>query len=104
MELENQRLRAALAMSDQPCAYCSLPADKWAECAHGFPGCGRGDDAMGCPYLGHAMAYATLLQELDEISAQLDHVRTLIGNARGQDARTFPAPRTAPEPDDGADF
>ena len=52
---ENTRLRAALAHSDQPCVYCSLPADKWAECSRGFPGCPRGDDACGCPELGAAM-------------------------------------------------
>ncbi len=54
-EAENTRLRAALALSDRPCTYCTLPADKWAECAHGFPGCDRADDAMGCPELGARM-------------------------------------------------
>lgn len=55
VEGENTRLRAALALSDQPCAYCSLPADEWAKCKHGWPNCGRGDDAMGCPHLGAAL-------------------------------------------------
>lgn len=54
-QAENTRLRAALALSDQPCAYCSLPADEWAKCESGFPGCARGDDAMGCPELGARM-------------------------------------------------
>jgi hypothetical protein len=58
---ENTRLRAALANSDQPCAYCSLPAEEWAECQSGFPGCARGDDAMGCPELGAAMEREALL-------------------------------------------
>lgn len=49
---ENSRLRAALAMSDQPCAYCTLPADEVAKCASGFPGCARADDMVGCPELG----------------------------------------------------
>lgn len=52
---ENTRLRAALAMSERPCAYCSLPADEWAKCASGFPGCARADDANGCPELGASM-------------------------------------------------
>lgn len=52
---ENDRLRAALAQSDQPCAYCSLPADEWEKCESGFPGCARADDAMGCPELGASL-------------------------------------------------
>lgn len=55
VEAENERLRAALAHSDQPCAYCSLPADEWSKCKSGFPGCGRADDAMGCPELGASL-------------------------------------------------
>jgi len=54
IESENTRLRAALAHSDQPCSYCSLPADEIAKCKSGFPGCGRADDMMGCPHLGAA--------------------------------------------------
>ena len=53
--IENTRLRAALAHSDQPCVYCSLPADELAKCKSGFPGCGRADDALGCPELGASM-------------------------------------------------
>lgn len=52
LEAEITRLRAALAMSEGPCIYCSLPRERWAECSHGFPGCSRGDDAVGCPELG----------------------------------------------------
>lgn len=64
---ENDRLRAALAQSDQPCAYCTLPAEEWAKCTSGFPGCSRADDAMGCPELGaslKAVAAETSLAEL----------------------------------------
>lgn len=49
---ENTRLRAALAQSSSACVYCSLPAEQWNQCEFGFPGCGRSDDAMGCPELG----------------------------------------------------
>lgn len=62
---ENTRLRAALARSDQPCAYCSLPADEWNKCADGFPGCGRADDALGCPELGAAMERDDLQKAFD---------------------------------------
>lgn len=49
---ENARLRAALAQSELPCVYCSLPREEWAKCSSGFPGCDRADDAVGCPELG----------------------------------------------------
>lgn len=71
MIAENTRLRAALAQSDQPCAYCSLPADEWAKCANGFPGCSRGDDAMGCPHLGAGMESEQLRADLAEAHAAL---------------------------------
>jgi hypothetical protein len=61
---ENTRLRAALANSELPCAYCTLPAEKWGECQHGFPGCARGDDALGCPHFGAEMKYRELIGEL----------------------------------------
>ncbi len=67
-EAENTLLRAALAHSDQPCAYCSLPADELAKCTSGFPGCGRADDALGCPELGARM-------RVDELEAKLAMVR-----------------------------
>lgn len=60
---ENERLRAALAMSELPCVYCTLPAERMAECANGFPGCARADDAVGCPNLGAAI-------ELDRLKAE----------------------------------
>lgn len=54
-EAENTRLRAALANSELPCVYCTLPKDEWSKCPYGFPGCGRANDAMGCPELGARM-------------------------------------------------
>jgi len=41
---ENTRLRAALAQSDRPCVYCTLPKDEWSKCASGFPGCGSKEE------------------------------------------------------------
>lgn len=71
LRAENERLRAALAHSDQPCAYCSLPADEWNKCVSGFPGCGRADDAMGCPHLGDGMATVFLAAVNAELLAAL---------------------------------
>lgn len=93
-EAENTRLRAALAQSDQPCAYCSLPADEWAKCASGFPGCDRADDAMGCPELGAALerdtlrarvkaleeALLSLTNNADGMSFREDAIRNIVGN------------------------
>lgn len=68
---ENDRLRAALAQSDQPCAYCSLPAEQWAKCAAGFPGCSRADDAMGCPELGAAIERDALRARVETLEGVL---------------------------------
>jgi transposase-like protein len=54
-EAENNNLRAALAHSELPCAYCSLPVEDWGKCKSGFPGCARADDASGCPHLGDGL-------------------------------------------------
>lgn len=62
---ENTRLRAALAMSDQPCAYCILPADEIAKCESGFPGCARADDMSGCPELGARLERDELQREIE---------------------------------------
>ena len=64
VQAENVRLRAALAQSDQPCAYCSLPRDEWTKCPVGFPGCARSDDAMGCPELGARLRAEQLEAEI----------------------------------------
>ena len=71
-DAEIERLRAALAQSDQPCAYCSLPAEEWAKCQHGFPGCARADDAMGCPHLGASL-------EVERLNAQVAVLREALG-------------------------
>ena len=41
---ENDTLRGIVATSALDCVYCGLPASRMAECASGFPGCGRADD------------------------------------------------------------
>ena len=46
---ENAELRFQLANSPLPCVYCKLPADDMAQCARGFPGCGRADDLLNAP-------------------------------------------------------
>ena len=71
VQAENVRLRAALAQSDQPCAYCSLPRDEWTKCPVGFPGCARGDDAMGCPELGARL-------EVEQLEAEIVRLRAAI--------------------------
>lgn len=76
---ENERLRAALAFSDQPCAYCSLPADEWAKCQHGWPGCSRSDDAAGCPELGAMMELEAVRDERDRQRAV---IAELVGSVR----------------------
>jgi hypothetical protein len=81
---ENTRLRAALAMSERPCTYCSLPANEWAKCADGFPGCARADDANGCPELGASMTSEVLRTAIQSA------VRTLLDAVEG------PAPTTEP--------
>lgn len=55
LEAECTRLRAALAVSKDPCRYCQLPAEDMAKCAAGFPGCDRADDIAGCPEFGGMM-------------------------------------------------
>lgn len=82
---ENTYLRAALAHSDQPCAYCTLPAERWGECRSGFPGCARGDDAVGCPHFGAELKYMELVGELrphiDAINtAEEDRAKWAVGH------------------------
>lgn len=86
LEADNIRLRAALAMSKSPCAYCSLPAEEWSKCVNGFPGCDRADDAMGCPHLGAAMETSALEAEcarLREDAARLDWMAEYAQNSDG---------------------
>lgn len=66
LEAEVIALRAALAMSDQPCVYCSLPASEMNRCELGFPGCDRADDALGCPHLGASLRVQFLEKALEQ--------------------------------------
>ena len=68
---ENTRLRAALASSKDPCAYCQLPKDEMSKCRSGFPGCARADDLMGCPELGAALEVDRLERELASVTKGL---------------------------------
>ena len=52
---ENDYLRALCGNSDKACVYCGLGAEEQGRCAHGFPGCARGDDQMLCREVGAAM-------------------------------------------------
>jgi hypothetical protein len=67
-ETENIRLRAALAMSKDPCVYCQYPLEEMAKCPSGFPGCARADDMMGCPEMGAAATLHTLRGDLKQIT------------------------------------
>lgn len=79
LKAENTRIRAALAVSKDPCIYCSLPAEDWAKCQHGFPGCDRGDDAMGCQELGASLA-------LKDAEAQRDAAEAARSAAEAREA------------------
>jgi len=81
VKAENTRLRAALANSDQPCAYCTLPHDEWNKCASGFPGCARADDAIGCPELGASMENNTLRARVDELEDKIDGLESDLSSA-----------------------
>lgn len=82
VEAENMRLRAALAQSERPCVYCSLPADEWAKCQSGFPGCARADDAMGCPELGARMECDEFMERARLAEAQAEGMRAVVDAAR----------------------
>ena len=75
VQAENVRLRAALAQSELPCVYCSLPRDEWTKCPVGFPGCARGDDAVGCPELGARGKVEELEAEIVRLRAGIKAVR-----------------------------
>lgn len=74
LQAENTRLRAALAVSRDPCVYCSLPAERMAACPKGFPGCGRADDLMGCPELGASLELQRVAAERDRLREALVHL------------------------------
>jgi hypothetical protein len=79
LRAENARLRAALAHSKDPCTYCALPADKFAECAHGFPGCGRADDMTGCPEFGATLAIHEIKDHLMVLARTHTNEDDLVG-------------------------
>lgn len=67
LEAENAHLRAALAMSKDPCLYCQLSKDDMAKCKSGFPGCARADDMMGCPEFGASLNAMQLEAEVNRL-------------------------------------
>ncbi|WP_232629107.1 hypothetical protein [Methylobacterium sp. Leaf118] len=79
---ENTILRASLANSSSPCAYCKLPREEWSKCASGFPGCDRADDAMLCPHVGAELETADRLAAaetaLDALSAEVEALRARV--------------------------
>lgn len=75
---ENLRLRAALANSDSPCVYCSLPAADFAKCKSGFPGCARADDMTGCPEFGAALELHYRDEQLAERDATIRDLQAKI--------------------------
>jgi len=75
-EATEARLRAALAVSKDPCVYCSLPAEEFAKCSRGFPGCARADDEMGCPELGALMTLHGAEAENASLKARLTEAET----------------------------
>lgn len=76
LETVNNQLRATLGNGNAPCVYCSLPREKWGECASGFPGCGRADDAMLCPHVGAELASQEKIETLtSQINALQEQIR-----------------------------
>ena len=78
---ENIRIRAALAQSPGACAYCQLPKERWAECRSGFPGCGRLDDAQGCPEFGASMERDEIQKELTAAQAEIERLKGVMRDA-----------------------
>lgn len=81
-EAENTRLRAALANSELPCVYCTLPKDEWSKCPDGFPGCGRADDAMGCPELGARMEAEEWRERAEAAEAKVARLHEALADLR----------------------
>jgi hypothetical protein len=76
LEKENNFLRASTANNGGPCLYCALPKEKWGECAAGFPGCSRGDDAMLCPNVGAELESMEKIAELEKDAARYRFLST----------------------------
>lgn len=83
LRAENDRLRAKLGNSPEPCAYCALPADKLLDCHMGFPGCPRADDMMLCGHFGAAMEAAGLRADLDAERRKVEALRSASVDSRG---------------------
>lgn len=77
LRAENDKLRAKLGNSPEPCAYCGIPADKLLDCQHGFPGCPRADDMVLCGHFGAAMDAAGLRADLDAERRKVEVLRDL---------------------------
>jgi len=75
---ENDHLRASLANSGSPCAYCNLPREDWPTCPSGFPGCARADDAMLCPHVGVELATSDERDALAEMAGEAMAQRVFI--------------------------
>ena len=82
LRAENTYLRAALAVSKDPCLYCQLPADEMAKCKLGFPGCGRADDMTGCPEFGASMQVKELVAENAELKRDKERLDWLCDPAK----------------------
>lgn len=99
LQRENDAFRATTANGPGPCVYCALPRERWAECNSGFPGCGRGDDAMLCPHVGSDMGLrdelATAIQERDQ--ARADAFEEALAAAVGYRPEDDPAVKDAPD-------
>ena len=98
LKAENDKLRAKLGNSREPCAYCGIPADRLLECRHGFPGCPRADDMVLCGHFGAAWEAAQMREAL---AAERRKGGGAAGGAahaacRGQHLR--PRPKTAGQP------
>lgn len=81
LETENTKLRAALANSELPCVYCTLSKEDWSKCKSGFPGCGRADDAMGCPELGSSLRVEAAETAKIELAEHLDKTIAVAADA-----------------------
>lgn len=66
LKKENDTMRGILAMADVPCIYCGLAKADWNQCAHGFPGCSRADDAQYSPDFGKDLEHSPLQEDITE--------------------------------------